>query len=63
MDKKSADLKAATSHTPIDGLHAKNSHNYLQENQKIIEAPEILQKISAQKKFNLNRKKISRNLN
>ena len=48
MDIQSAALRAVTSHTPIDGLqaHAKNSHNYnyLQENQKIIEEPEIVQK-------------------
>ena len=44
MDTQSAALKAVTSHTPNDGIHAKNSYNYRQENQKIIEEPEIVPK-------------------
>ena len=44
MDTQSVALKLVTSHTPNDGLHAKNSYNYRQENQKIIEEPEIVPK-------------------
>ena len=57
MGTRSAALKAVTSHVTIDGLqiHANNSQDCLQENQKIIKEPEIVQKNSAQKKFNLNR--------
>ena len=44
MDTQSIALKAVTFHTPNDGLHAKNNYNYHQENQKIIEEPEIVPK-------------------
>ena len=44
MDTQSVAPKAGTSHTPNDGLHAKNSYNYRQENQKIIVEPEIVAK-------------------
>ena len=41
MDTQSAAVKAVTSDTPTDGLHAKNSYNCRRENQKIIEEPEM----------------------
>ena len=64
MDAQSAALKAVTFHTPIDGLHAKNSYNYRQENQKIIEEPAIVAKIilyrtnSIQTKNKVNQRKL-----
>ena len=62
MDKKSADLKAATSHTPIDGLHAKNSYKYRQENQKIIEEREIVPKKFCTEEIQSKQKINQRNL-
>ena len=44
MDTQSAALKTVTSQAKIDGLqiHVKNSQNYLQESQKIIEESELV---------------------
>ena len=44
MDTQSAALKAVTCQAKIDGLqiHVKNSQNYLQENQKIVEESELV---------------------
>ena len=64
MDTQSVALKAVTSHTPNDGLHTKNSYNYRQENQKIIEEPEIVPKkfcteeIQSKQKINQHKLKL-----
>ena len=64
MDTQSVALKLVTSHTPNDGLHAKNSYNYRQENQKIIEEPEIVPKklcteeIQSKQKINQHKLKL-----